>query len=230
MFGLLSSAALASRQAYWIVCGPIGLYRGKARAAPTTSHRSATEATARGRHGSAGDPAAHRPDHDRPAPGGPVGVTGRSLAPLLLDGERTSREFDDVYAERGFGGLTYGAHEHPPLHFPYEGRTFDELNTVTQSGRSRMLRRGDLKLVVHSDGSGELYDLAADPTEVHDLFDDPDHATDRADLLWRLTQWMLRAQDELPTGAYTAKRAPHNWVFDAGATDPDAGAARAHAR
>lgn len=158
----------------------------------------------------------------------PDGVTGRSLAPLLLDGGRTSREFDDVYAERGFGGLTYGAHDRPPLHFPYAGRTFDELNTVTQSGRSRMLRRGDLKLVVHSDGSGELYDLAADPTEVHDLFDDPDHAADRADLLWRLTQWMLRAQDELPTGAYTARRAPHNWMFDAG--DADDGTARTHQR
>ncbi|MFI2364582.1 sulfatase-like hydrolase/transferase [Promicromonospora sp. NPDC019610] len=154
----------------------------------------------------------------------PDGVTGRSLAPLLLDGERTSPEFDDVYAERGFGGLTYGAHERPPLHFPYEGRTFDELNTVTQSGRSRMLRHGDLKLIVHSDGTGELYDLAADPTEVHDLFDDPAHAAARADLLWRMTQWMLRAQDELPTGAYTAKRAPHNWVFDAVAGDAEQGA------
>ncbi|WP_423464464.1 sulfatase-like hydrolase/transferase [Promicromonospora sp. MS192] len=144
----------------------------------------------------------------------PDGATGRSLAPLLLDPGRTSPEFDDLYAERGFGGLTYRADERPPLHFPYEGRTFDELNTVTQSGRSRMLRRGDLKLIVHSDGSGELYDLAADPAEVHDLFHDPAHAADRADLLWRLTQWMLRAQDELPAGAYTAKRAPHNWAFD----------------
>ncbi|MFI6423881.1 sulfatase-like hydrolase/transferase [Promicromonospora sp. NPDC050880] len=144
----------------------------------------------------------------------PDGVTGRSLAPLLLDPGRTSPEFDDLYAERGFGGLTYRADERPPLHFPYEGRTFDELNTVTQSGRSRMLRHGDLKLIVHSDGSGELYDLAADPAEVHDLFHDPAHAADRADLLWRLTQWMLRAQDELPAGAYTAKRAPHNWAFD----------------
>ena len=155
----------------------------------------------------------------------PDGVTGRSLAPLLLDAGRTSPEFDDLYAERGFGGLTYGADERPPLHFPYEGRTFDELNTVTQSGRSRMLRHDDLKLVVHSDGTGELYDLAADPTEVHDLFDDPRYATARADLLWRMTQWMLRAQDELPTGAYTAKRAAHNWVFDpaAAGTEQDQG-------
>ncbi|MFJ3404683.1 hypothetical protein [Promicromonospora sp. NPDC090134] len=114
MFGLLSGAALASRQAYW-----------------TVAVRTRTEL-----------------------------VSIVDLPP------------------------THGPHERPPLHFPYEGRTFD----------------------------------------------DPDHATDRADLLWRLTQWMLRAQDELPTGAYTAKRAPHNWVFDAGTADPDAGTARAHAR
>ena len=152
----------------------------------------------------------------------PDGVTGRSLAPLLLDDERTSPEFDSIYAERGFGGLTYGEHERPPLHFPDEGRTFDELNTGTQSGRSRMVRRGDLKLVVHSDGSGELYDLAADPTEVDDRYDDPAYAAARAELFQHLTQWMLRAQDELPTGAYTAKRAAHNWVFDPAAAPPDA--------
>ncbi|WP_129790164.1 sulfatase-like hydrolase/transferase [Promicromonospora panici] len=143
----------------------------------------------------------------------PDGVTGRSLAPLLRDEDLTSTEFDDIYAERGFGGLTYGADERPPLHFPYEGRRFDELNTVTQSGRSRMLRRGDLKLIVHSDGSGELYDLAADPTEVDNRFDDPRYAGPRSELLWRMAQWMLRAQDELPRGVYTPKRAPHNWVF-----------------
>ncbi|MCD0447304.1 sulfatase-like hydrolase/transferase [Glycomyces sp. A-F 0318] len=142
----------------------------------------------------------------------PDGVSGRSLAPLLADAELHPDGFDEAYAERGYGGLTYGPGERPPLHFPYEGRTFDELNSVTQSGRSRMIRHRDAKLIVHSDGTGELYDLADDPAEVHDRFADPAYAPLRAELLWRLCQWMLRTQDELPRGAYTPKRAPHNWT------------------
>jgi arylsulfatase A-like enzyme len=145
----------------------------------------------------------------------PDGVTGRSLAPLLSDADASSPEFDEIYAERGYGGLVYGADERPPLHFPYEGRRFDELNTVTQSGRSRMLRRGELKLIVHSDDTGELYDLATDPGEVDDRFADPNYAGVRAELLWRMCQWMLRAQDELPRGTYTPKHAEHNWASGA---------------
>lgn len=142
----------------------------------------------------------------------PAGVQGRSLAPLLERASVQTDEFASIYAERGFGGLTYGADEMPALHFPLEGRRFDELNTVTQSGRTKMLRRGDYKLLLHSTGQGELYDLKSDPTEVDNRFDDPDLKTVREELTLCLLQWLMRLQDELPTGKYTVKTAQHNWA------------------
>ncbi|WP_235019878.1 sulfatase-like hydrolase/transferase [Ruania rhizosphaerae] len=145
----------------------------------------------------------------------PDGVQGRSLLPLLSGAPGPEAEFDSIYAESGFGGLMYGPSERPPLHFSYDGYSIDSLNSVTQSGRSRMLRRGDHKIVLHSNDTGELYDLSADPGEVTNLIDDPAYATVRHDLLWRLTQWMLRLQDELPRGTYTPKTSPHNWTMSA---------------
>jgi arylsulfatase A-like enzyme len=141
----------------------------------------------------------------------PDGVQGRSLEPLLRGEPAPSDVFSSIYAERGYGGQTYGPEERPPLHFPYEGTTFDELNTVTQSGTSRMVRCGDHKLVVHSTSEGELYDLRADPTEVVDLFDDPRHARLREKLTWLMLQWTLRLQDTHPRGAYDPKVPEHHW-------------------
>ncbi len=142
----------------------------------------------------------------------PPGVQGRSLAPLLAGAPTPPNEFDSIYAERGFGGLTYGAQERPELHYPYEGPTFDELNTVTQSGRTKMIRFQNYKLLVHSTGEGELYDLENDPGEVHDLYHDRALAEVREDLISRLLQWLMRLQDELPVGAYSVKTAVHNWA------------------
>jgi arylsulfatase A-like enzyme len=99
----------------------------------------------------------------------------------------------------------------PPLHFKYDGPTFDELNTVTQSGAARMLRSGNWKLIVHADLPGELYDLAADPAELGNLFDDDAHVAVRARLLHQLARWQARLTDDLPNGNYTPLRLPHNW-------------------
>jgi arylsulfatase A-like enzyme len=148
----------------------------------------------------------------------PEGVQGRGLAPLLAGEDPPAREFDSIYAELGYGGVAYGADERPPLHFPYEGATFDELNSVTQSGGQRMVRVGRHKLVVDADGAGELYDLDADPAELHNLYDHPDHAGVRAELLGHLVRWMVRVADDLPTGAYRPKTVPHNWRWAAPST------------
>jgi arylsulfatase A-like enzyme len=44
--------------------------------------------------------------------------------------------------------------------------SFDELNSYTQSGYLKMVRMGDWKLAFDMMGNGQLYNLAADPSEL----------------------------------------------------------------
>jgi arylsulfatase A-like enzyme len=141
----------------------------------------------------------------------PYGVQGRNLWPLLTGGDYPAAEFRSVYAELGFGGLHYGEDEFPPLHFPYDGTRFDELNSVTQSGNTKMVRQGRWKLTFDMLGNGELYDVESDPAELANLYDDPAHREVRLQLAEELLRWTIRTEDDLPGGNYTPKRAPHNW-------------------
>jgi arylsulfatase A-like enzyme len=73
-----------------------------------------------------------------------------------------------------------------------------------------MLRQGDHKLIVHHglpatarQRSGELYDLATDPQELHNLWDDPASAILRADLTAQLLDVMVATEDRSqPREAY----------------------------
>ena len=141
----------------------------------------------------------------------PFGVQGRSLWPMLTGDPYPTGEFASVFAELGFGGLPWGEDERPPLHFPYDGSSFDELNSVTQSGNLKMVRTGRWKLLFDVLGRGELYNLETDPGELRDLWDDPHHRDVRQQMVELLLRWTIRAQDDLPLAAYTPKRLPHNW-------------------
>jgi arylsulfatase A-like enzyme len=141
----------------------------------------------------------------------PADVQGRSLAPLLAGEEAPAAEFAGIYAELGYGGSSYDERDRPPLHFGYEGRTFDELNSVTQSGGERMLVQGNYKLTVDDQGRRRLIDLAADPAELTDLSADDGHREILDALQQQLIRWLIRAADDLPTGAYTPKTTKHNW-------------------
>lgn len=141
----------------------------------------------------------------------PYGVQGRSLWPMLTGAAYPSEEFASVFAERGYGGLPYGQSDRPELHFPYEGTRYDELNSVTQSGTSRMVRLGRWKLVYDISGDGELYDLDTDPMELTNRWADPELLDVRAELTERLLWWSIRAVDDLPLADYVPRRAPHNW-------------------
>jgi arylsulfatase A-like enzyme len=144
----------------------------------------------------------------------PFGVQGRSLWPLLTGGAYPEAEFRSGCVELGFGGLHYGEHEHPPLHFSYDGPRFDELNTVTQSGTVKCVRMGRWKLTYDMLGNGELYDLEHDPAELVDLFDDAAHADVRHALVEELLRWTIRAEDDLPLAGYLPKRAERNWYAE----------------
>jgi len=141
----------------------------------------------------------------------PFGVQGRGLWPLLTGGDFPAEEFRSVYAELGFGGLPYGEGDDPPLHFDREGPTFDELNSFTQGGNTKMVRMGHWKLLFALLGRGELYDLEEDPGELRNRFADPALAHVRLKLVEELLAWTIRTEDDLPSARYTPKRDPRNW-------------------
>ncbi len=122
-----------------------------------------------------------------------------------------------MYAEQGFGGLHYT--EDDPLsleHCMMPGPvtpTFDELNTYSQSGTMRMLRKGDWKLIMDMQGRGQLFNLVDDPYETHNLYAKPEYAETRCTLTADLLAWTIRAQDPLPypVGRYIFKRDQHNY-------------------
>ena len=141
----------------------------------------------------------------------PFGVQGRSLWPMLTGGDYPAEEFRSIYAESGFGGLPYTADDDPPLHFPADGQSFDELNSFTQSGNTKMVRMGSWKLLYDVLGRGELYDLSRDPAELHNRFDDPVVSQVRMQMVEELLTWTIRTEDDLPHAQYIPKRVAHNW-------------------
>jgi arylsulfatase A-like enzyme len=145
----------------------------------------------------------------------PVGVQGRSLWPMLQGKEYPKAEFDSIYAENGIGGLFYDANDnldfnHASIRGP-ENVTFDELNSYTQSGRTRMVRKGDWKLVFDMMVQGQLYNLKDDPAELHDLFQDPALIDIRESLFRELARWSIRLEDPLPIAQYQHKWPKRNW-------------------
>ncbi|MGH7940825.1 MAG: sulfatase family protein [Limisphaerales bacterium] len=153
----------------------------------------------------------------------PEGAQGRSLWPLLSGQPYPGGEFASMIVMQGMGGLDYASiaelnpykegalsRKHPLY--------FDELNSWTQSGVLRGLRKGDWKLIFDAQARGELYHLASDPAELRNLFGLPEYARRQMELLADMLAWELRTQDPLPLPdsgprKYILKRDPHNyWV------------------
>ena len=130
----------------------------------------------------------------------PRGVQGRSLWPMLTGEEYPEEEFDSAYSEHGFGGLHYTADDDFETFGDGLNPTigFDELNSFSQSGTMRAVRKGDWKLVFDMQERGQLYNLADDPVELNDVFGDPQYAEVQSAMLAKLLGWTLRAQDPLP--------------------------------
>jgi arylsulfatase A-like enzyme len=150
----------------------------------------------------------------------PDGVQGRSLWPLLTGQSYPPEEFASAYVEQGFGGLHHTGDEdldpeQDGLVRSANGRpgTFDCMNSWTQSGTLRMVRKGDWKLVFDMQGRGQLFDLRSDPSELENLYDKPEFAGKRLELLEELLIWRLRVEDPLPLPRkrYVMKRDPRNY-------------------
>ena len=136
----------------------------------------------------------------------PDGVQGRSFWPLLTDQADRANEFQSVYAEHGFGGEYYDWND--DLDPAADGRvdspdgiawgSYDCLNSWTQSGQLRMVRKGDWKLTWDMEGTGTLYNLADDPVEMNNRFGQPAVAAIQQELMAELLTWLVRTQDPLP--------------------------------
>lgn len=130
----------------------------------------------------------------------PAGTQGQSLWPLLSD-ETESEGFQSAYAEHGLGGARFTAEEMEAMQDPSApppGCTFDCLNNMTQSGVTRMVRKGEWKLIADETGRQQLYDVVADPAELNNRIEDPDLQETRLALQSELLTWVLRMQDPLP--------------------------------
>jgi arylsulfatase A-like enzyme len=147
----------------------------------------------------------------------PKGAQGRSLWPLLTGQPYPRGEFESIYAEQGFGGLHYTEEDNPSFEHCLipgpSGPSFDELNTYSQSGTMRMVRRGNWKLIMDMQGVGQLYDLSQDPRELTNLYDKPEWNAIQRELLELLLVWTLRVSDPLPypKDKYVMKTDPRNY-------------------
>jgi arylsulfatase len=104
-------------------------------------------------------------------------MEARSLLPALRGDDWTPR--DVVFAEHGRDGI------------------LQETEFMT------MVRTDDWKLVHFVDSpEGQLFDLRADPAEIANLWDDPDHADTKRQLLDRLRDW--RIESDVHTAGWAA--------------------------
>lgn len=103
-----------------------------------------------------------------------VGVQGRSLTPVLTG--QTSKHRDSIYSEHFDSSFLY---DPPPM--------------------AACVRTGTHKLsYYHNLGTGELYDLQADPGEVHNLWTSPAARDVRQEMMEKLAGRMIETVDPLP--------------------------------
>jgi choline-sulfatase len=67
--------------------------------------------------------------------------------------------------------------------------------------RCTMLRTATHKLVRRPNGIHELYDLAEDPDECRNVYNNPRYATVRQQLVERMLDWYIHTSDVVPFDA-----------------------------
>jgi arylsulfatase A-like enzyme len=150
----------------------------------------------------------------------PVDVQGRSLWPMLQGKSYPAKEFESIYVEHGYGGQFYTKND--GADYIAEGAVtktkyfFDELNTWTQSGFTKMVRKGDWKIIFDMEGNGQLYHLKKDPFELKNLFNTKKYKNIKTELLQDLLKWEIATGDPMPTPRkrYIFKKYQHNYLFE----------------
>ncbi|MGN0906652.1 MAG: sulfatase-like hydrolase/transferase [Bullifex sp.] len=150
----------------------------------------------------------------------PFGVQGRNLLPVLEGRPYPEKDFAAAYAECGFGGLYWN--ENDVLDPEAEGaatddwQAFDCLNTWTQAGCVRMVRKGRFRIIGDMMGNFRLYDVVSDPEECTDLSENAEYSAVLTDMVKELASAMMRASDPIPSPSrrYRVKQHPDGYFFD----------------
>lgn len=118
----------------------------------------------------------------------PEHVQGGSLVPLLAGGDTAPDEAEVVIEWNGMPRQIAGSGE---------VNTTRDAETQLRSVDARTIRRGRWKLNVHAEREFELYDLLADPGELHNAFYDAGNEGLAAGLFDRLRAWQRATNDAL---------------------------------
>ena len=102
----------------------------------------------------------------------PPTMVGKSYAQALANEDYTGKE--TIICEAGGGSPTYTK--------PLEGYTINAPHVPTSFGVGAMIRKGDFKLSIYGDDRCELYNLAADPYELYNLYEEEAYEQIKNDL------------------------------------------------
>ncbi|SRR5579883_3045202 len=121
----------------------------------------------------------------------PAHLQGKSLVPLLQNGDQAPADAEIVVEWHGWDGLPKDLSESSA--YSHLIATRPELGPTEM----RSIRRGRWKLNVHLSGEHELYDLQDDPGEMRNAFWDPANTEMVRSLYERLRRWQTRHADPL---------------------------------
>lgn len=127
----------------------------------------------------------------------PDSVQGKSLWPMLTGQQYPKEDFQSAYCELGNGGNFYSKNDVEERKEHFYKKKYQELNTFAMTGLMRMVRKGEWKLVYDMKGHGEMYHLAKDPNEIHNLYNDPQYAAKKTELIEELLKWCINVQDPM---------------------------------
>ena len=132
----------------------------------------------------------------------PPGRSGQPL-PVAVDG---APEREAVFSEHGTqrGPVDTDAIRRQLAELAAAGRPRGMPFQLAANGQKKMVRTHDWKYVHNAGGEGELYDLRADPHELVNLADLPEHRERVCDFRQQLLEWLIESEDEVPVPAGAA--------------------------
>ena len=127
---------------------------------------------------------------------------GRSLKSVLHDRGASVRDFvtceggrnpDEIHCDEFHAGGPNGT----PKFSPYWPRHFAQTDPDAHA-KGFMLRTSDWKLISRVNGRDELYDLRADPKELHNVSGEPGTEAVTAALKAKQLLWLMQTADQVP--------------------------------